>query len=137
MDRESTSQASTDGVGEVKAAGTVCRPDAEGTRKSHLGGEKSIIVRKYYQPAIHNHIDSGLGTKRKKGTGKGQKQKNPENGMPVGIYYGSPPHTRAGSGREDPSFSIIMTVIVWSSDVCLETTHSRTRRPHASVVHAS
>jgi hypothetical protein len=57
----------------MKAAGTVCRPDTEGTPKSHLGGEKSIIVHKYYQPAIHNHIDGGLGTKRKKGTGKGQK----------------------------------------------------------------
>ena len=66
MDRESTSQASTDGAGEVKAAGTVCRPDAEGTRKSHLGGEKSIIVHKYYsryRPAIHNHIDGCLRTK--------------------------------------------------------------------------
>ncbi len=66
VDRESTSQASTDGLGEVKAAGTVVRPDAEGTRKSHLGGEKSIIVHKCYngyQPAIHNHTNSCLRTK--------------------------------------------------------------------------
>lgn len=93
-------------------------------------------MHKYYQPVIHNHINGGLRTKGKKGTGKVAKAK-PENGMSVGIYYGPPPHTRAGSGRKDPSFRIVMTVIVWSSDVCLETTHSRTRRPHSSVVHAS
>ena len=45
--RESTSQASIDGAGEANAAGTEGRPDAEGTRKLHLGGEKSIIVHKY------------------------------------------------------------------------------------------
>lgn len=47
VDRESTSQVSIDGAGEANAAGTDGRPDAEGTRKLHLGGEKSIIVHKY------------------------------------------------------------------------------------------
>lgn len=89
VDRESTSQENTDGAGEVKAAGTVCRPDAEGTRKSHLGGEKSIIVHKYYpryQPAVYNHIDGCMRTKGRKGTAK----ENTEGGMSVGIYYRPP-----------------------------------------------
>ena len=138
VDRDSTSQASTDGPGEVKAAaGVVCRPDAEGTRKSHLGGEKSIIVHKYYlryQPAVHNHMGGCLRTKGKEGTAK----ENTGDGMRVGIYYGANPRIQGRVAGEKTLLSaIIMTVIVWSSDVCLETTHSRTRRPHSSIVHAS
>lgn len=87
VDSESTSQASTDGAGEVKVAGIVCRPDAEGTRKSHLGGEKSIIVHKYYQPAIHNHINGCLRTKGRKGRAK---RKNGERNVSGYILRATP-----------------------------------------------
>lgn len=89
VDRESMSQASTDGAGEGNAAGAVGSPDAEGTRRSHLGGEKSIIVHTYhnkYQPTIHNHTNGRLGTKGKKGATK----RKAGDGMSVGIYFGAP-----------------------------------------------
>lgn len=35
-------------------------------------------------------------------------KKKAGDGKPVGIYYGPSPHTRAGNGRKDPSFSIII-----------------------------
>lgn len=85
MDSESTIQVNTDGAGEVKAEGIVCRPDGVSTRKSHLGGEKSIIVHKYYrryQPTIHNRTIGCLGTKRENGDAKGKAG----DGMSVGIY---------------------------------------------------
>lgn len=95
VDRESTSQTSIDGAGVVKAAGTVCRPDAEGTPKLHLGGEKSIIVHKYYskyQSAIHNHT---TGVWEQRGRREPSKEK-PETECQWVYNYGPSPHAYKG-----------------------------------------
>lgn len=81
-----------------------------------------------YQPVVHNHMGGCLRTKGKEGTA----EENTGDGMRVGIYYGANPRIQGRVAGEKTLLSaIIMTVIVWSSDVCLETTHSRTRRPHS------